>query len=90
MTKAELISSIAENTGVDHGDTRKVIECFISTVRSALERNEKVTLYRFGEFKIRNYPARAGHDPRSGEKILVAGSKVVKFKPSTSLKSYLN
>jgi DNA-binding protein HU-beta len=54
-------------------------------VADALAAGEKITLVGFGTFSVGERAEREGRNPRTGDKISIPASKVVKFKPGKSL-----
>ena len=42
MTKAEIINEISNKTGIDKQAVQSVVESFMTSVKSALSRNENV------------------------------------------------
>lgn len=85
MTKAELVAKIANDTGITRSQTEKAVDAFVSAVSMALESGDKITLVGFGTFSVAERAEREGRNPRSGEKIKVPASKVVKFKAGKTL-----
>jgi len=85
MTKAELVSKIAGDGKIAKVQAEKAVDGFISAVSAALAKGEKVTLVGFGTLSVGKRSQREGRNPRTGEKITIPSSKVVKFKPGKSL-----
>ncbi len=85
MTKAELVVKIANDTGITKAQAEKAVDGFIRTVSTALEAGDKVTLVGFGTFSVNGRAKREGRNPRTGEKIEIAASKVVRFKAGKNL-----
>lgn len=85
MTKADLISKIAGEGGITKAQAEKAVDGFVSALTEALSQGEKVTLVGFGTFSVGDRSEREGRNPRTGEKINIPASKVVKFKPGKSL-----
>jgi DNA-binding protein HU-beta len=85
MTKADLVSKIAGDGGITKAQAEKAVDGFVSAVTDALSKGEKVTLVGFGTFSVGDRAEREGRNPRTGEKISIPASKVVKFKPGKSL-----
>ena len=53
MTKAELVSKIAEKTGVEKLTTLAVIEEMMREIKDSIGKNESVFLRGFGTFKAK-------------------------------------
>ena len=89
MNRTELISEMAEKAGVSKKDADNVLKAFIDTVESAVKADDKVQLVGFGTFESRERAAREGKNPRTGEKITIAASKVPAFKAGKAFKDLL-
>lgn len=90
MTKAELVSAMAEKTGLTNKDVAAAVNAFTESVKEALVKGDKVQLVGFGTFEVAERAARMGRNPSTGESIQIAASKTAKWKPSSDLKSDLN
>ena len=85
MTKDELVTKIANESGLTKSLADKAVDGFVSAVSGALGSGESVTLVGFGTFSIGSRAEREGRNPRTGEKIKIPASKVVKFKAGKNL-----
>lgn len=85
MTKAELVTKVAGDSKITKAQAEKAVDGFVAAVSVALAEGEKVTLVGFGTFSVGARSAREGRNPRTGDKITIPASKVVKFKPGKSL-----
>ena len=85
MTKIELVTKIANESGLTKALADKAVDGFVSAVSGALENSENVTLVGFGTFSIGERAKREGRNPRTGEKLKIPASKVVKFKAGKNL-----
>jgi DNA-binding protein HU-beta len=85
MTKAELVAKIAGDGGITKAQAEKAVDGFVSAVSSALAGGDKITLVGFGTFSVGSRSQREGRNPRTGEKIKIPASKVVKFKAGKTL-----
>ena len=85
MTKAELVGQIASEGGITKSQAEKAVDGFVSAVSDALATGDKITLVGFGTFSVGERSKREGRNPRTGEKIKIPASKVVKFKAGKSL-----
>lgn len=90
MTKAELVSAMAEKTGLTNKDAAAAVNAFTESVKDALVKGDKVQLVGFGTFEVAERAARMGRNPSTGESIQIAASKTARWKPSLALKSDLN
>ena len=86
MTKAELVSKIAEKAGLTKADSEKALNAFLSAVEETLVSEGKLTLTGFGTFAVEERKERTGRNPRTGEELKIPACKVVKFRPGKLLK----
>ena len=86
MTKAELIDKIASNASLTKADAGKALDASLDAVKAALKKGQKVTLVGFGTFSVSKRKARKGRNPRTGEEIKIAATKVPKFTAGKTLK----
>lgn len=86
MTKAELVTSLAEKSGLTKKDSEKALAAFIETVTDTLAQGESIQLVGFGTFEVRERAAREGINPRTNAKIEIAATKVPAFKAGRALK----
>jgi DNA-binding protein HU-beta len=86
MTKAELVSKIAEKAGLTKADSEKALNAFLSAVEETLVSEGKLTLTGFGTFAVEERKERTGRNPRTGDEIKIPACKVVKFRPGKLLK----
>lgn len=90
LTKAELIESIYEKVGFSKKEASDIVELVFETLKTTLERGEKVKISGFGNFVVREKRPRIGRNPQTGEEIEISARRVLTFKPSQVLKSALN
>ena len=86
MNKADLISAVAEKSGVTKKDATAVLAAIIDTVETTLKSEESVQIMGFGTFESRKRAARKGRNPQTGKEIKIAASKVPAFKAGKALK----
>ena len=86
MTKTELVSKMAEKSGLTKKDTEKALNAFIESIEEALKKGEKVQLIGFGAFGVRNRAERKGVNPQTRKEIVIPASKAPAFKAGTELK----
>ena len=89
MTKAELISKIAEDAGITKVAASAALDSFLDSVAKTLKKGDKLTLVGFGTFSVSKRAARKGRNPFTGETIKIKAKKVAKFKASKELSGKL-
>ena len=91
MNKAELVSKMAEKSGLTKKEAEAALNAFMSSVQDALVNNEKVQLVGFGTFETRERAARQGRNPRAPEQVIdIPASKAPVFKAGKGLKDIIN
>ena len=53
MTKAEIVSSISDKSGIEKADVLATVEAFMDEVKVSLEKGDNVYLRGFGSFIIK-------------------------------------
>lgn len=86
MTKAELVSAIAEKTELTKKDSEKALAAVVESITEALSKGDKVALVGFGTFEVRARAARQGINPQTKKKIKIPATKVPAFKAGKALK----
>tara|TARA_R110002111_G_scaffold10301_2_gene33408 strand:- start:751 stop:1023 length:273 start_codon:yes stop_codon:yes gene_type:complete len=90
MTKADLISAIANETGFSKKDSETALGSILGSITNSLQKGNEVRLVGFGTFKVSDRAARTGRNPRTGESIQIKASKVPTFKAGKELKEAVN
>jgi len=90
VNKAELISVMAEKSGLTKKDSEKALNSFIEAVEEALVKGDKVQLVGFGTFEVRERSARKGRNPQTGEEIDIPAASVPAFKAGKALRESIN
>lgn len=90
MTKAELVSAMADKAGLSKAQAREALEAFITSVSSSLKKGEEVRLVGFGSFVPVKRAAGMARNPRTGEKVRRPASRTCRFRAGEALKAKLN
>lgn len=90
MTFEDLKSTVATTAGLNKDQAGQAITALIEHLQTSLSEGDKVSLPGLGQFEVAERAARLGRNPRTGETINIAASKVVKFKPGKALKDTVN
>lgn len=86
ISKADLVDTLAEETGLNKSQAKDALEAVLSTITSHLEKEDKITLTGFGTFEVRERSAREGVKPGTSEKIQIPATKYPAFKAGKNLK----
>ena len=87
MNKTELVAAVAAKTEMSKKNAEKAVTAVLETVAETLAAGEKVQLVGFGTFEAREREARTAKNPRTGETVEVAASRVPAFKAGQALKT---
>ena len=90
MNKNDLISSVAESSGLTKADAGRAVDGVFDSIASALASGDDVRIVGFGSFSVANRAASTGRNPRTGEEIQIPASKQPKFKAGSPLKEAVN
>jgi len=87
MKKPDLVEAVMAAAGLQ---TKKQAEAAVDglfdTITKSLSKGEEVAVAGFGVFKVMKRAARAGINPKTGEKIQIAAKTVPKFSAGKGLK----
>ena len=90
MNKTELIDAMADAAEISKAAAGKALDGLVDAVVAALKKGEPVSLVGFGTFSVRERAARSGRNPKTGETITIAASRVASFKAGKALKDAVN
>ena len=86
MTKSEFIDKVADESGLSKKDAGTAVDAVIATIEKSLKSGEEVSFTGFGKFHVAERGAREGRNPRTGETMQIAASKVPRFTAGSGLK----
>ena len=81
MNKAELVSQVASSGSSTQVTAEKVINAMLQSITASIQKGNDVRLLGFGTFTIKQRPAKAGRNPRTGVAIQIPAKRVVRFRP---------
>ena len=90
MTKNEFVDRVASNSGLSKKDAGSAVDAVISSIEDALKSGEEVSFTGFGKFHVAERGSREGRNPRTGESMTIAASRVPRFTPGSGLKKAVN
>lgn len=90
MNKGELIDAVTGKAGLAKADATRAVDAVLDAITGALKSGDAVSLVGFGTFAVKMRAARSGRNPRTGEMIEIAASKVPGFKAGKALKDAVN
>ncbi|MGE0483279.1 MAG: HU family DNA-binding protein [Gammaproteobacteria bacterium] len=90
MNKADLIDAVAEAADLSKAAATRAVDAMVDGITKALKKGDQVSVVGFGTFTVRDRAARTGRNPKTGESIEIAASRVPGFKPGKALKDAVN
>ena len=90
MNKGEFVDAVAARSDMSKTDATSAVDAVLDSLTDALKQGDQVTLIGFGTFMVRHREARTGRNPRTGEPLEIAASKVPSFKAGKALKDAVN
>lgn len=82
MTKAEVISKIAEQTGIDKADVSVTVEALFSVVKNTLSEGENIYVRGFGSFINKKRARKVARNISKNTAIIIDEHYIPSFKPS--------
>jgi DNA-binding protein HU-beta len=86
MSKQEFVDKVASDTGLSKKDAGAAVDSVLSTIESELKGGGEVSFTGFGKFHVADRGAREGRNPRTGETMQIAATKVPRFTAGSGLK----
>jgi DNA-binding protein HU-beta len=87
VTKQEFVTAIASKSGLSSRDAQKAVDAFLDTITDTLRSGGDVNFTGFGKFSAADRAARQGVNPRTGERVQIAATRVPKFSSGSQLKA---
>ena len=86
MTKSDFVDKVASESGLSKKDAGTAVDAVISSIETALKGGDEVSFTGFGKFHVADRGAREGRNPRTGETMTIAASRVPRFTAGSGLK----
>ncbi|MBV7264576.1 HU family DNA-binding protein [Erythrobacter ani] len=90
MNKNDLITAVAETSGLSKNDAAGAVEGVFEAITKSLSNGDEVRLVGFGTFSVARRKASTGRNPRTGEPMTIKASNQPKFKAGKGLKDAVN
>ncbi|MDD2680796.1 MAG: HU family DNA-binding protein [Patescibacteria group bacterium] len=86
MTKAQIVATLAEATGLSKKDVAGFFETFSDLAYKEVKKNGECLVPGFGKLVKAKRKARDGRNPATGETIKIPAKTVVKFRLAKAVK----
>lgn len=82
MTKADIVSEIADKTGIEKVDVQTTVEAFMTSIKGSLEDGQNVYLRGFGSFVVKKRAKKTGRNILKNTTIIIPEHHIPSFKPA--------
>lgn len=82
MTKAEIVTKIAEKTGIDKADVYTTVEAFFTVVKNSMADGENIYVRGFGSFINKKRAKKVGRNISKNTAMIIDEHYIPSFKPS--------
>ena len=82
MTKADIVSEIAQKTGIDKATVLMTVEAFMASVKDSLSKDENVYLRGFGSFILKKRAQKTARNISKNTTIIIPEHNIPAFKPA--------
>lgn len=85
MTKADIVNSISQKTGIDKPTVLNIVEAFMTSVKESLANEENVYLRGFGSFILKKRAQKTARNISKNTTIIIPEHNIPAFKPAKTL-----
>jgi DNA-binding protein HU-beta len=82
VTKAEIVTKIAEKTGIDKADVYTTVEAFFTVVKNSMADGENIYVRGFGSFINKKRAKKVGRNISKNTAMIIDEHYIPSFKPS--------
>ena len=86
ISKGEFVDKVASTADITRKDAENAVNAVLKTIEDSLKAGEEITFTGFGKFHVAQRGAREGRNPRTGETMQIAATKVPRFTAGSGLK----
>ncbi len=82
MTKAELVASIADQTGLDRDEVNLVVNTLTETIKREMIGGSEIFIRGFGSFILKKRARKKARNIKAGESLVIPEHYIPYFKPA--------
>jgi DNA-binding protein HU-beta len=82
MTKADLISKISNQTGIEKIAVQSTLESFMSVIIDSMEKGNNIYMRGFGSFVVKKRAQKTGRNISKNTTLIIPAHYVPTFKPA--------
>jgi DNA-binding protein HU-beta len=82
MTKADIVTDIAVETGLEKNEALRAVESFMNSIKTSLAKGNNVYLRGFGSFIVKERAQKTGRNISKNTTIIIPAHNIPSFKPA--------
>ncbi len=86
ISKGEFVERVASEADLTRKEAENAVNAVLTTIENSLKSGEEISFTGFGKFHVAERGAREGRNPRTGETMAIAATKVPRFTAGSGLK----
>lgn len=86
MNKKQLATKVAKEASITIAQAERYVDVMFRSIRESVIAGESTTIKGFGSFSVGSRSARRGINPSTKQPLSIPACRVMKFKPSKSVK----
>jgi len=90
MNKSDLVKALAKEMNLPMRKAEEIVDMVFKTMTTSLVAGNRIEIRGFGSFVVKEYEGYTGRNPKTGEKITVAGKMLPFFKTGKELRERIN
>lgn len=90
MNKSDLISALSTKENLTEKNASEIVNLVFDGFTDALKNGGRIEIRGFGSFRVREYKAYKGRNPKTGKAIEVKPKRLPYFKVGMELKTSVN
>ena len=87
MNKSDLINAVANDAELSKAAAGRAVDSVLAQITATIANGDTVALVGFGTFKGTDRAERKGKNPKTGEALTIAATRVPTFKAGLALKA---
>jgi integration host factor subunit alpha len=90
LTKADMAKDVMIKNGFSKKQSIETVKILIELIKASLEESDEVLISGFGKFCVKQKSERRGRNPQTGDDLMMAPRKVVRFRCPGKLQEKIN
>ena len=82
MTKADIVSEISKNTGIEKDASQKIVEAMMDSIKSSVAKGDNVYMRGFGSFIVKKRAKKTARNITKNTTVVIPEHFIPAFKPA--------